>query len=120
MDTTALNTARELVGAYTSAINLFGHLQFAGLTLIGRDAIEMRDLIFAEMLTLYIQTDDDAVRHYFHEVGIGDRLLEEANIILRGEGTRRMNLLQTLATNFQKVAEGPEVGLLDTIGRPVA
>jgi hypothetical protein len=119
METTDLVQAKELIGAYTATINLYGHAQFAGLGVIGQDALEIRELVFAEMLTLYIQTDDEQVRLYFHRIGIGDRLLDEARVILRGEGSRRLDYLQTLATNLQQVVEGPQVSLLDAIGRAV-
>lgn len=119
MEADELTHAQDLIGAYSAAINLYGHLQSAGLKFIGSDAIEVRDLIFAEMLSLYIQTERDDVRKYFHEVGIGDRLLEEACVILRGEGARRLERLQTLASNLKQIAEGPEVRLLYAVGRPV-
>lgn len=105
MDTQDLRQAGELVHAYTASINLYGHLQFAGLDLISRDALEIRNLLFAEMLTLYIQTDEDTVRTYFHETGIGDRLLEEARTILRGEGLKRMDYLETVAVNRQRFGD---------------
>jgi len=115
-----INLANELTGAYRSSIDLSTHLRLAGLSVISRDAAELRELVFAEMLALYLQTTDTEVRSYFHSVGIGDRLLDDARSILRSEGQRRRASLQTLATNHQKLREGPEVLLLDGVRRSVA
>lgn len=120
MGNEGLTLARDLTAAYRSAVELLSNLIAARQSILVHDAIELRDLLFAEMLDLYLQTSNPTVRLYFHEVGIGERLLDESRIILRGEGERRRASLKALATNGEQLVKGPEVRLFDTVGRAVS
>ena len=111
--------AQQLTRAYEAAIELTDALQHGGLVVLAREAIEVRELVFAELLNLYIGTAEGRVREYLNTVGIGERLLHEARMILREQGERRAALVGALAADFKKAIEGSEVLLIDGIGGAV-
>lgn len=111
--------ARQLTRAYEAAIELADALQHCGLVVLSREAAEVRELVFAELLNLYIGTSNPRVRDFLMQVGIGERLLHEARLILRQEGERRQALVRSLTADFKEAVESPEVLLIDGVGGAV-
>jgi len=80
--------ADAIATAYGHSIEAERILYEVGLQTLARDQREIRNLVYAELLNLYLNTND-LVRKHLHRLGVGDRLLEDAKLILRAEGERR-------------------------------
>lgn len=110
-------TAERLAVAYGKLIEAEHALLDAGLSSLSRDLRETRNLTWAELLGLYINTSEQTVRNYLHTLGIGDRLLEDARLILRFEGDRRR--LETMEADRQQFTEGAQPYLRQRVCDPV-
>lgn len=118
MDMPDKELAARLSVAYERCIEAETALKDAGLNLLSRDIRETRNLTWSELLGLYIRTTDGEVRNYMHRLGIGDRLLEDARLILRSEGERR-KLAETQA-NGEQAIEWTKPLLTERVGDPVS
>lgn len=98
--------ASRLALAYEKCIEAEHALLSANLHALARDVREIRNLTWAELLGLYINSPEPEVREYLHTLGVGDRLLEDARLILRSEGERRR--LDGIEADSQQVLERAE------------
>jgi hypothetical protein len=90
-DSSDVARAGHLARAYQATIGLRDALTCAEMASLSRDAAEFSALVYAEMLNLYIGTGDEAARTFLHEIGLGERLLNDARVILRRDRHRRFD-----------------------------
>ena len=117
MDTERL-VASNLSTSYGAAIELEQSLLASRLPALAREVQEVRHLIWAELLSLYINTAEQMTRDFLGSLGIGDSLLEDARSILRSEGERRR--LEALLPYREQAAEVSQDRLAESVRPSVA